>query len=233
VKRVVEEAHPPDSPEYILAAAVRATPRVEPERFEVQRILARVRSAAQPRRAVTVRLLVATAIALFAVAAAAAVSVRAHRTSASNPVTATVPPRPAPAPAPPPATATLPEPAASVEAPDPSPSASVSLSSTRVTASPRTGTPPRGGEDPTLVLASIKALRQNGDPARASALLSQYLREHPRGVLSEDALALSIEAANALHDSRSAAILGRQYLAQFSTGRYRAFALQATQSPAR
>jgi len=84
-----------------------------------------------------------------------------------------------------------------------------------------------------LVLASIKALRQNGDPARASALLSQYLRAHPRGVLSEDALALSIEAANAQHDSRSAAGLGRQYLAQFPKGRYRAFALQATQSPAR
>ena len=84
-----------------------------------------------------------------------------------------------------------------------------------------------GGEDPTLVLEAIRALRTQGDAARASGLLSEYLRAHPRGVLSEDALALSIESAIARHDSRAAADLGRRYLAQFPNGRYRAFASQS------
>jgi hypothetical protein len=80
------------------------------------------------------------------------------------------------------------------------------------------------------VLEAIRALRYNGDPARAGVLLAQYLKAHPRSVLSEDASALSIEAAVARHDPRSAADLGRRYLAQFPNGRYRAFALQAAQS---
>jgi hypothetical protein len=91
---------------------------------------------------------------------------------------------------------------------------------------------PKDGEDPTQVLQAIRALRQDNNPGRATTLLSQYLSTHPRGLLVEDALALSIEAANARHDTRSAADLGRRYLARFPAGRYRAFALQAVQAPA-
>jgi hypothetical protein len=63
-------------------------------------------------------------------------------------------------------------------------------------------------------------------------LLAQYLKAHPHGVLAEDASALSIEAALARHDTRSAAELSRRYLAQFPSGRYRAFALQSAQTTA-
>jgi hypothetical protein len=85
----------------------------------------------------------------------------------------------------------------------------------------------RDGEDPTPVLEAIRALRQEGDAARAGDLLASYLRAHPRGVLAEDALALSIEAAAARHDARAASDLGRRYLAQFPNGRFRAFVLRA------
>jgi hypothetical protein len=135
----------------------------------------------------------------------------------------------------PPAAPALPAPAPSAaEAPTdealPAPVTTTGLPSTRVSTR---ASAPKDGEDPALVLQAIQALRNHGDAGRASGLLAEYLAAHPRGVLSEDALALSIEAANARHDTRGAAELGRRYLAQFPAGRYRAFALQSTQSPAR
>jgi len=105
------------------------------------------------------------------------------------------------------------------------PSARFKLSTNGIHRSPRLG----DGEDPTAVLEAIAALRDRGDAARASALLAEHLRAHPRGVLSEDALALAIEAAIARHDTRAAADLGRRYLAQYPNGRYRAFASRATE----
>ena len=103
------------------------------------------------------------------------------------------------------------------------PSARITLSTNGGHRSPRLG----DGEDPTAVLQAIAALRDRGDAARAGALLAEHLRVHPRGVLSEDALALAIEAAIARHDTHTAADLGRRYLAQFPNGRYRAFASHA------
>ncbi len=85
------------------------------------------------------------------------------------------------------------------------------------------------GEDPTVVLEAIAALRDRGDATRASALLAEQLRTHPHGVLSEDALALAIEAAIARHDSRAAADLGRRYVSLYPSGRYRAFASRAVE----
>jgi hypothetical protein len=93
----------------------------------------------------------------------------------------------------------------------------------------KTAAPLKDGEDPIPVLEAIRALRYHGDPASAGVLLAQYLRAHPHSVLSEDAYALSIEAAIARRDPR-AAELTRRYLAQFPNGRYRAFALQMAQS---
>jgi len=234
VKRLVDKVHDPRSAEHFLAAAIQATPRVDPQPFEMQRLLASVGSTKPSRAVLTLRFLVATAAVLLAVSAAAAVSTRVHGTRASNlamgaapspAVPKLVPPMPSIAiaapPEPPASPAATAEPFAAPRA------ASVVLPSTRL------ATPPRGGEDPTPVLEAIRALRGSGDADRASGLLSQYLRAHPRGVLAEDALALSIEAANARDDPRSAAVLGRRYLEQCPVGRYRAFALQATQSPAR
>jgi hypothetical protein len=82
---------------------------------------------------------------------------------------------------------------------------------------------PRAGEDPSQVAEAVRALRKQGDPARAQALLDQYLRQNPRGALSEDALALSIEAAAARKDPR-AADYARRYLARYPNGRFRSLA---------
>jgi len=85
----------------------------------------------------------------------------------------------------------------------------------------------KNGEDPAPVLEAIRALRSEGEPARAGVLLADYLKAHPRSVLAEDALALSIESALARHDGRAAGDLAKRYLAQYPNGRYRAYALRA------
>ena len=82
------------------------------------------------------------------------------------------------------------------------------------------------GEDPSHVVEAIQALRTERDPARAQGLLNDYLKAHPHGVLSGDALALSIEAASAQHDPR-AADYARRYLASFPKGKYRELAKRA------
>jgi len=82
------------------------------------------------------------------------------------------------------------------------------------------------GEDATRVLEAIQALRTERDPDRAQALLDSYLNMHPRGALSGDALALSIEAAAARHDPR-AADYAQRYLAAHPNGKYRALATRA------
>lgn len=82
---------------------------------------------------------------------------------------------------------------------------------------------PRAGEDPSQVAEAVRALRKQGDAARAQALLDQYLKANPRGALAEDALALSIEAAAARKDPR-AADYARRYLAKYPNGRFKSVA---------
>jgi hypothetical protein len=81
-------------------------------------------------------------------------------------------------------------------------------------------------EDASHVVAAIQALRTERDPSRAQGLLDDYLRYHPHGILSGDALALSIEAASAQHDPR-ATDYARRYLARFPHGKYRDLAKRA------
>lgn len=76
------------------------------------------------------------------------------------------------------------------------------------------------GEDPTPVLAAIRAWRSEGDAARAQRLLDGYLRDNPRGALAEDALALSIEVGAARKDPR-AVTQAKRYLAAYPKGRFR------------
>jgi hypothetical protein len=77
-----------------------------------------------------------------------------------------------------------------------------------------------------IVLAGMRALRVDHDPAHARGLLARYLERRPNGALAEEALALTIEAAVAHHDSDAAA-LGARYLRRYPAGPFRALALQA------
>jgi hypothetical protein len=89
-----------------------------------------------------------------------------------------------------------------------------------------TSKPSENPEDAAAVLDAIRALRKERDPARAERLLGEYMKSNPNGVLSEDALALSIEAAAAKRDPR-AADYARRYLSRYPQGKYRAVAQRA------
>ena len=79
-----------------------------------------------------------------------------------------------------------------------------------------------GGKEGSLAVEGVP-----GNPEHAQKLLDGYLASHPSGALSEDALALSIEAATARRDPR-ASEYARRYLAQYPNGRFRQLALRAT-----
>ena len=78
-------------------------------------------------------------------------------------------------------------------------------------------------DDPSLLLAATRALRNDGDPQLARALAKRYLDRQPSGALTDEALAISIEAAIDHHDADAAA-LSAKYLAQFPHGSFRALA---------
>ncbi len=95
----------------------------------------------------------------------------------------------------------------------------------------RRPTPPqkrlaRASEDPRPVADALRALRKERDPARAQSLLNEYMRSSPEGALSEEALALSIEAAHARKDPAAKAH-ARRYLARYPAGRHRRLAERA------
>ena len=252
MKRLIDEELQPGSPECALAELVRRTPRFERASFEKERILAEVRVAVtSPRRRAWA---IAPAVVVLTVAAMAAAAV--GRTWFSTPSSPLPSAAASAASTPAPFATALPEPPSNGPAfelpvappavedhPAPPPLPSTSLverlevplpKSSREAPSARLGRSVDDhhpeSEDPGPVLEAIRALRSRGDAVRASALLSEYLRAHPRSVLSEDALALSIEAALARRDSRSAGDLGRRYLEQFPSGRYEAFASQTVRT---
>ena len=86
--------------------------------------------------------------------------------------------------------------------------------------------PTRAGEDPTPVVEALRALRKEQNPSRAQRLLSDYMQANPEGALSEEALALSIEAAHARKDP-AAKGYARRYLARYPGGRHRRLAERA------
>jgi len=75
-------------------------------------------------------------------------------------------------------------------------------------------------EDPSAVVDAIEALRKQHDPDRAAKLLAGYLAAHPKGAVTEEALALSIEAATLRHDP-AASEFARRYLREYPSGRFR------------
>jgi hypothetical protein len=79
---------------------------------------------------------------------------------------------------------------------------------------------PAPPEEAALVMAALRSLRREHNPAQASALSRSYLTRFPEGVLTEEAFAIGIEAAVARHDAASAAALANQYLGRYPVGRF-------------
>jgi hypothetical protein len=90
-------------------------------------------------------------------------------------------------------------------------------------ARPRVNTDAEAGN---LVFGAMQALRREGKPERAAKLLEEYRRRYPKGVLGEEALALSVEAAVERGDPRAKA-LAESYLARYPNGQFRQAAERA------
>jgi hypothetical protein len=92
------------------------------------------------------------------------------------------------------------------------------------------------GDDPEMVAAAVRARRRDHDAARAGALLETYVRRWPNGALVEEAMALSIEAAQAQGqggaDDVAARAQAHRYLQRFPTGRFSETARRALARPA-
>lgn len=232
MKRLLEES-PLDPSEQKLAELLRAAPPYEVDPFRKRRVLVRL-SRERPHARVRFWLRpLAGVVLLVSGSAAAALGHRyvaraggffglglpspAVSVSAPTAQRAAALPAKAPIPA---APEEREEPASAAEIAPPADTAAPR--SAPKSAHPR----PSSSEDPSHVIEAIQALRTDKDPSRAQGLLNDYLKTHPRGVLSEDALALSIEAASAQHDPR-AADYAKRYLAQFPRGKYRALATRA------
>ncbi|HVY39327.1 MAG TPA: hypothetical protein VHM31_15390 [Polyangia bacterium] len=85
-------------------------------------------------------------------------------------------------------------------------------------------------EDPSRIVEAVRALRSGGDPARAEGLALAYLRIYPRGALTEEALAVAIEAG-ARRQSPGTDRLAERYLRAYPDGRFRRLADQALHRP--
>jgi hypothetical protein len=66
-------------------------------------------------------------------------------------------------------------------------------------------------EDTGPLLQAMRALRIEHNPVRARQLLTDYLGQHPRGFLAEEALVMLVEAAAAHHDSDASALVARYH----------------------
>jgi len=241
VKRLVDERLREGSPEHWLAELVRAMPPSRARPFQERRIFARIGTATRPRgsffvRTATIPLVLCAAT--FAVAAGRHVwlshDLHLRLAAPSTPPTAAAPvASPASPPPLPPDRASPP----TTPAADMAPASSPTPARTQGETASSLNSPGRADravasrpiEGPGLVLSAIHALRETDNPSQAGTLLSRYLSLYPRGVLAEDALALSIEAAAARHDGRAIVDFGRRYLAQYPNGRFRAMALGAVQ----
>jgi hypothetical protein len=222
----------PGSPEAILIDAINASAPIEPTAFQQQRVLERVLDRQRARHGGGARFLrpvVALAILLVAGATAAATFghgwlARGLRSLGEQAPTAPTVPEAVPrrhltAIAEPRAAIPSTAPVEAEPSPEPAP---VAVHAPRLAARPHA----IRSEDPSLVVEAIRALRTDRDPRRAAGLLAAYLRTYPHGALSEEALALSIEASADQHDPR-AATFAEQYLREYPHGRFRRAAGQA------
>jgi hypothetical protein len=211
-----------------LGDLLRAAEPYQADPFRKRRVLVKVLGATQGARALRWPRIVTAGVLLTATAAAAASGglTRGYEAIFGSPAEApapvslpaadgvALPAEPAPRFAPPPVASA---PASEGDAKAPPPSKERARPSAKASENP---------EDAAAVLDAIRALRKERDPARAERLLGEYMKTNPNGVLSEDALALSIEAAAAKRDPR-AAEYARRYLARYPQGKYRAVAQRA------
>lgn len=94
--------------------------------------------------------------------------------------------------------------------------------------------PGAGGEDESaLLVGAVRALRRDGDAARASALAEESLQRYPQGVQVEEAMALAMEAASAGGDQTAATRDAKRYLSSFPSGRFADRAARILASPPR
>jgi hypothetical protein len=75
-------------------------------------------------------------------------------------------------------------------------------------------------DESTLMVSAVRALRREGDPARAQMLAQQALQRFPHGAQAEEAMALIMEAASARGDASGAQQAAAAYLARFGSGRF-------------
>jgi len=229
VKRLVDEAQLSGEDEQ-LAALLRNAAPFESDPFRKRRVLValeRGRTASRARF-----WLHPAAIAALLVSGTAAAAIGHHYVTTSSFFgSSPAPQAPSARPATTPRLALAPrieppEPAvaAGAEAAPPPPAASTASTASPARSAARNR--PESGEDATRVVQAVQALRTDRDPARAQALLDEYLKTQPRGSLSGEALALSIEAASARNDPR-AADYARRYLASYPNGKYRELAKRA------
>jgi len=230
MKRLIDEASG-DSPgngfaqssgEQRLAALVQSAEKFQPNPFRRRWVLAQIRSGGR-KQGLRLRPWVVAVAGLLVVGSATAGGTAWWRSqhpviSAPRAMTIDQPPvvRAEPAPI-----AEIPAEPVSAPAPEVAPNAAPSPAPRAAGASE---TPK--GEDPTTVVQAIRALRKEHDPARAESLLQEYLHAHPRGALTEDALALLIETAAARHDPIARERASR-YLRLYPNGRYRVAAERA------
>ncbi len=131
---------------------------------------------------------------------------------------------PAPAPIPAPVRHAQAAPAAPVEAPVAAPARSASPApARRATVEPQrepSANPSPGSGESVLMVQAVRALRRDGDAARAQALAEEALRRYPRGSQVEEAMVLAMEAAAARGDDASAQRAAERYLARFPSGRF-------------
>ena len=82
---------------------------------------------------------------------------------------------------------------------------------------------PRAGNaqaESVLMVEAVRALRRDGDPARAQALADEVLRRFPHGAQAEEAMILSMDASTARGDDGAARRAAARYLERFPSGRF-------------
>jgi TolA-binding protein len=80
---------------------------------------------------------------------------------------------------------------------------------------------PAPASEASLVYETARALRNEGDAARAARVLDDYFKRYPHGALAEEARALAIDIAVARGDARAKGLASR-YLASYPNGHFRA-----------